>query len=203
MGKRLFAVVVLLLGISICHAGDLPYTERIKVILLSCRHPGDPTPMDSLRSFAAANELTNAEMADLLMQLVRPGIDAKADSRQRDLAAAAFWGLAIFGGEEEYSFVSELIHSTNDTSLQKTAVRVVIRMMSEKWEEWVRTVASEKRFDSLTRFDAYEEAYRIGMNGDERTRQQVEKVLSEFMAREATSGNSTSMQRWINELEAR
>ncbi len=202
MKKCMLVVWTLWFGMTVCCGAELSYAERIQSLLLSCRHPGDPTPTDDLRSFAAANKLANNEMSDLLMQLAKPGLDEKADATQHDVTHAALWGLAIFGGEEEYAFVLELLETTNDDSLQKTAVRVGIRMVPENWENLVRKVAATERFDSLTRYDAYEEAYRIGRNGDERTRQRVEQVLSELEKTESNPGNRMDMRHWSEKLKA-
>jgi hypothetical protein len=177
--------------------------EVIRDILLCCRGPEEPSLNDDLANFAKANALSDADMSNMLIVLAQDGLRDDADALHRQLTDGALWGLARFGGEEEIDFVKDVMRATQNSCLRQTAVLVGMRMNPDKWEEWVREVAADNRFDSLTRFDAYEEAYRIGRNGDEKTRQQVEKVLSEYTEKEASEGNRISMRRWTGELKER
>lgn len=203
MKKLLFAMFALVCGLSAGFGGELSDMECIKTIMLSCRHPGGPTPTDDLRTFASVRKLTNREMSDLLLQLAGEGLCEGADAMQRRLAHGAIWGLLPFGGDAEIAFVRNVMRTTTDESLRQTAVHVGIRMEPGKWEEWVREVAADRRCASLTRFDAYEEAYRIGQSGDEQTRNRVGQVLSELAEKESSAGNRANLQRWASELKER
>ena len=203
MNKLVAIALVVFFGkVSVLFA-EHGHMDVVREILLVCRSPEDPTPNDDLVDYARQTGLSDEDVSMMLIELVQDGLNGNLDVLQRQLTEGALWSLSHFGAERENEFVRTVMLSTQDSGLRQVCVRVGIRMMPEKWEEWVRATATDNRFDDLTRFDAYEEAYRVGMNGDENTRQQVEKVLSEFMERETTSGNSISMQRWANELKAR
>lgn len=203
MKKRLTFLLAALFVVSAASGFDVDIMDPVQFILLECRHVGGSTQSDDLLAYAKAAGLSDAEMSERLVELVELGLGDAPDFTERQLSLGALWGLAHFGGEKENDFVKEIMRMTNDETTRHIAVRVGIQMMPEKWEEWVREVAADNRFDSLTRFDAYEEAYRIGRNGDEKTRQQVEKVLSEYTEKEASEGNRISMRRWTGELKER
>jgi len=177
-------------------------SDPIQFILLECRHPDGPTQEDDLIAFAQAKGLSNAEMSAKLVALIDLGLQGDTDALLRQLTYSALGGLAYFGGAEERAFVQNIFRTTQDPTLRHIAVRVGIRMMPAQWEEWVREAATDSRFDSLTRYDAYEEAYRIGKSGDERTRQRVEQVLSELEKTEPNPGNRMDMRHWSEKLKA-
>lgn len=202
MKKYILAMLVF----CACHAvvsGDGPEPlESIRLILLSCGNPDRPTQEEELRAFARAHDISNAEMSSMLIDLAGPGLGSATDPLQRYLADGALWGLGCFGGAKENDFVRNVMRTSQVASLQKVAVRVGIRMMPENWEEWVREVASDKRYDDMVRFDAYEEAFRIGMGGDDKTRRHVGEVLLELVGQEAYEGNQKRLRRWADELKA-
>ena len=203
MKKRLTFLLAALFVVSAASGFDVDIMDPVQLILLECRHVGGPTQSDDLLAYAKAAGLSDAEMSERLVELVELGLGDAPDFTERQLSLGALWGLAHFGGEKENDFVKEIMRTTNDETTRHIAVRVGIQMMPEKWEDWVREVVDNRSFDDLTRFDAYEEAYRIGQNGDEKTRQQVEKVLSELTEKEASEGNRMSMRRWTGELKER
>lgn len=175
--------------------------EVLKDILLVCRGPEDPMPNDEIAEYARLSGLSDAAVSDMLIELAQAGLNGNSDAMQRQLAEGALWGLARFGSERGNQYVRELMLATQDTGIRQVCIRVGIRMMPEKWEEWLR-LAADSRFDDLTRFNAYEEAYRVGQGGDDNTRQRVEKVLSEFVSMESTSGNDMNLRQWTSDLKA-
>ncbi len=177
--------------------------ESIRLILLSCGDPDGPTQEEELRALAIAHDISNAEMSSMLIELAGPGLAAHAEPLQRELVDGVLWGLGCFGGAKEKEFVRNVMRTSRDSHLQKAAVRVGIRMMPEGWEEWVREVVSDKRYDEMVRFDAYEEAFRTGRGGDEKTRMHVGEVLLDLIGEDPYEGNRERLRRWSAELLAR
>ncbi len=202
MKKRIEFVVAFLISIVCAVCAELDNAEIVRGILLSCVRPGYPTPNEEMEAFARGRGISNAEMSELLMSLVEEGLHDDADALSRRVADGALWGLSRFGGDHESEFVREIIMTTKDNGIRLTAVLAWMRIVPEKWEDMVREVAADSRFDSLTRFVTYQEAYRIGQNGDERTRRRVEQVLSEVHDNEPSPGNRLDMQKWTSELKA-
>ncbi|MBQ9344553.1 MAG: hypothetical protein IJT88_05000 [Kiritimatiellae bacterium] len=201
------AVVILVVAILMFpfagHTADIDDTDPLQRIFLECRHFDGPTQEDDLRAFAKATGLSNTEMSEKLIALVRNGLGDNTNALQRQLTYGALGGLAYFGGDAENDFVREVMRTTSDPTLRHIAVRVGIRMKPKQWEEWVREACSDERFDSLTRFDAYEEAFRIAQRGDELTRRRVEQVLSEFADKDPSPGNCEELRKWSADLKAR
>lgn len=172
-------------------------------ILLICRSPEDPLPNDDLSAYAKGHGLSDADVSEILIELAKDGLCENADALQSQLTGAALWALPSFGGERESEFVRKIMMTTNDNGLRRETVLVWMRIVPEKWEDMVREVAADSRFDSLTRYVTYQEAYRIGQNRNEPTRKRVEQVLMELSAREESPGNRRDMQKWVDELKER
>ncbi|MBQ7252513.1 MAG: hypothetical protein IJS32_07925 [Kiritimatiellae bacterium] len=88
-----------------------------------------------------------------------------------------------------------------DGHLRQLAVLAGLRMTPDRWEEWVREAAADKRFNDLERWIIYEDILRIGREGDEKTRQRVIEVLSEMRGKDAYPANRDSLGKWIAELK--
>lgn len=201
MKKLMFLVVIPFVYITSAHGFEVDESDPIQLILMECRHPDGPTQADDLLAYAKAKGLSNAEMSARLMELAELGLVNDADALQRQLSYGALGGLSYFGGEDENAFVRDVMKTTQDVVMRHIAVRVGIRMMPEKWEEWVQEVATDELLDDLTRFDAYEEAYRIGKNADKNVRQRVESVLSGLSEQDESGGNQEHLRRWSAELK--
>ncbi len=139
------------------------------------------------------------------MALIQGGLVQGATEEERETALGSLWALTNFGGEKENAFVLELMRTTEDESVRKIAIRVGIGicMMPENWEKWVREAATNPKCGDKTRFNDFEEAYWIGMRGDEDTRQRVEDVLSEYAWMAPAGGYGICMPRWLENLKAR
>ena len=160
-------------------------------------------PADDLRSYAEKNGLSDAEMSEKLVAFVKAGLPDDADRIQQRLGGAALYGLAQFGGETERAFVWDIMTTSDNQHFRDVAIQICIRMMPEGWEEWVREVVYDKRYDEMVRFDAYEEAFRTGRGGDEKTRMHVGEVLLDLIGEDPYEGNRERLRRWSAELLAR
>jgi len=197
-----FAVGGLLLaGIVFAQTSDVLDTS-LERIFLKCRHRGGPSQSDDLIAYADRNGFSPESMATMLVAFAKSALETP-DSTHRQLAEGALWGLLQFGGTKETPFVLQILRQSEDGNLRLAAISVGMRLDSANWEKWVEEACSNNRFSSIERFIAYEEAYRIGKNGDEGTRQRVEKVLSELAEQEENSGNKNRLQRWSAELKKR
>ncbi len=200
-------VIRITIGLLICIApafGDeLRLEDIVQAILLQCRGPEDPTPDADLADYARVNGLSNAEVSKILVSFIEDGLQAEGDNLQRQLTAGSLAALPRFGGEQEVDYVWSIVQTTEDAGLRRRAILVGMRMNPEKWEEWLRYVATDNRFDSLTRFVTYQEAYRLGKNKDDGTRQRVDQVLSEFADKNSSPGNCADLKKWSDELKAR
>ena len=174
MKKCILALLVFCACHTVVSMDSSDKLESIRLILLSCGDPDGPTQEEELRAFAIAHDISNAEMSSMLIELAGPGLAAHAEPLQRELVDGVLWGLGCFGGAKEKEFVRNVMRTSRDSHLQKAAVRVGIRMMPEGWEEWVREVVSDKRYDEMVRFDAYEEAFRRRKNKEACRRSLVE-----------------------------
>ena len=76
-------------------------------------------------------------------------------------------------------------------------------LKGEDWEEWLRKVTTEDGFTSADRNRAYDLAFRIGRDGDEKTRQHVLAVLKEMWDKEDVRGVKNILGHLIKELENR
>lgn len=200
--KRLLVIgVVLHMCVSCGFGGELNNVDIIRGILLRCRSPEGPSRDADLEAFARAEGMSDAEVAEILVACIQDGLGDTGNVLHRQLACSAIWALVRYGGEKESEFVRGIMRTTQDASLQRTTLLAGMRMEPLKWEEWVHEIATNNRFDSVTRFVAFEEAYRIGLNGDECTRQHVQQVLSEYIGREASPGNRGELQKWTSELK--
>lgn len=202
MKKALLFLAATFVSLPAVQGFEVDHTDPVQIILLVCRRPDDPTPTDSLIHYAKVNGVSNEDMSAHLVELAKMGLGNETDYLQHQLATRALGMLSYFGGEKENAFVREVMLTTQDSTMRHVAVRAGIKMMPAKWEEWVREAATDNRFDFLTRFDAYEEAYQIGRDGDEETRRNVIKVLSEFAETDASTANQMDLRRWVEELKA-
>lgn len=203
MKNASLAIVVAVMAAMPAHGAETDGLDPLKTIFLACRHVGGSTPSDDLKSYMEKSGISNSEMSEKLMALVEGGLDANAGPRERHLAESALYGLALFGGEGERERVLDIMRTTVNKNFRTTAIRTSIRMMPGQWEDVVREVATNERYESYDRFVAYEEAFRFGEHGDAETRGQVKRVLSELLAQEPNVGNRGYLQKWVNELEAR
>lgn len=177
--------------------------DIVSLILLQCHGPEDPTPDEELADYARIAGLSNADVSKILVSFIEDGLQAEGDNLQRQLTAGSLAALPRFGGEQEVDYVWSIVQTTEDAGLRRRAILVGMRMNPEKWEEWLRYVATDNRFDSLTRFVTYQEAYRLGKNKDDGTRQRVDQVLSEFADKDSSPGNCADLKKWSDELKAR
>ena len=201
MKKVILTFIAIFLCILTGLADEYSPKDIVPLILLQCRGPESPTPDAELADYARVNGLSNAEVSKILVAFIEDGLQCGEDRMRRQLRDASLWALVRFGGKHESEYVRDIMRTTSDEGLCQISVRVGMRLCPENWEEWVREVAADNRFGSLTRFDAYEEAFRIGQSKDEKTRQRVEQVLSEFIEREKSPGNRTDLQKWAAELK--
>lgn len=176
-------------------------TGDLERIFLVCRHVGGTTVADDLHSLAEKRGASDAEMAASLMELAKSGEQDIVDARQRHLVDCAVSALGMFGGENERSYLLELMRTTCDKNLRHTALRACIRLAPDKWEEVVREVAVDARFDSYAKFGAFEEAFLVGKSGDEKTRRRVVEVMSELGRQNSCGVSSNRFATWISELE--
>ena len=170
-------------------------------IFLDCRHPEGPTAMDDLHAYAQGCGFSDAEMASRLMQLVRKGLPQSDDPLRRHVTEAALCALVPFAGESGVPFVREVMQDAENGNLRQMALRAGLRMTPEKWEEWVREAVADKRFGDFDRWMVYEDVFRIGRDGDEKTRQRVIEVLSEMRASDSRRMNQNSLGGWVAELK--
>ena len=203
MKTVVLSIVVAAMAAMPAHGVETDGLDTLKTIFLTCRHVGGPTPSDDLKSYAEKSGISNAEMSEKLMALVKGGLDVNAGPRERHLAESGIYGLAWFGGEGEREFVLDIMRTADDKNFRTTAIRTGIRMVPDKWEVVVREVATDGRYGSYERFVAYEEAFCVGKHGDAETREQVKRVLSELSTQEPSEGNRVHLQKWMNELDAR
>ena len=174
---------------------------RLGAIFLACRHREGPTAMDDLRAYAQDHGFSDVDMAAQLMQFVREGLPKCHDSLQRHATGAALWALVPFAGESGIPFVHEVMQDAEDGNLRQIALRAGLRMTPEKWEEWVREAAADKRFGDSDRWSIYEDVFRFGRDGDAKTRQRVITVLTEIRASDSYRVNQNSLGGWIAELQ--
>lgn len=168
--------------------------------LMSCEGPGDYVPLESLSDFAKNQGKSKADLAEKLVEIVTNGLEDSSDGAMTGLTKSALWGLSEVGGEKENSFVREIMRS-HEGYWRAVAIPVGIRMIPEKWEEWVREIASDKRYNDQDRFLAYREAFLIGKAGDEDTRKRVVEVLKESRFSDSRQINRNHLGLWITELE--
>ena len=199
--KNIGLAVLLFVLLGSAEGAESVQTGDLERIFLVCRHVGGPTVADDLRSLAAQRGASDAEMAARLMELAKSTVTEETDARQRHLAEAAVAGLGLFGGEAERDFALELMRTTRDKNLRQAALRACIRMVPDKWEEVVREVAEDDRFDSYAKFGAFEEAFRLGKSGDGAMRQRMKEVFSEFAAKNPHVVSRERLDAWIWELE--
>lgn len=203
MKSMIRIMIALLICMSSGFGDELRLEDIVQAILLQCRSPEDPTPDAELADYARVHGLSNAEVSRILVSFIEDGLQGGGDNLQRQLTAGALSALARFGGEQEIDFVRSIVQTTEDAGLKRRAIFVGMRLSPEKWEEWIRYVATDNHFDSLTRFITYQEAYRIGKNKDELTRRRVEQVLSEFADKDPSPGNCEELRKWSADLKAR
>lgn len=201
MKKWLLIAVALHMSVMPGFAEERRAEDIARDILMCCRGPEDPLPDEDLASFAMRKGLSDEDISGMLVRFVEDGLGGGGDAVERQLTGASLWALARFGGKRESLFVRQIMRETEDAGLRQTAVRVGMRLAPDNWEEWLREVATDGRFDDLTRFDACEEAYRIGQNADGQTRQRVEQVLSELAEKEDNPGNRSNMRCWAEVLK--
>ena len=199
--KNIGLAVLLFVLLGTAEGAESVQAEDVERVFLVCRHVGGPTVADDLRSLAAKRGASDAEMAERLMELAKSMMSEEADARQRHLATAAVYGLGLFGGEAERDFALELMRTTCDKNLRQTALRACIRMVPDKWEEVVREIAGDERFDSYAKFGAFEEAFELGKRGDCTMRQRIKEVLSELGAGNPRVLPRERLDAWISELE--
>lgn len=149
-------VILTLVALSICIltglADEYSPKDIVPLILLQCHGPEDPTPDEELADYARIAGLSNADVSKILVSFIEDGLQAEGDNLQRQLTAGSLAALPRFGGEQEVDYVWSIVQTTEDAGLRRRAILVGMRMNPEKWEEWLRYVATDNRFDSLTRF---------------------------------------------------
>ena len=98
--------------------------------------------------------------------------------------------------------VLEEMRSTDTSKSNRNSIGLgLTELKGEGWEEWLRKVTMEDGFTSADRTRAYDLAFRIGRDGDEKTRQHVLAVLKEMWDQEAERGVKNILGMLIRELE--
>ena len=199
--KYLFAALATLLFLVSFGEAENVGLNPLQTIFLACRHVGGPTQADDLKAYAEKNGWSNAEMAGQLMAFVKAGLSDDADHFQRRMGGGALYGLAQFGGEEEWAFVWDIMTTSDNQHFREVAIQVSIRMMPEKWEEVVREVATNPRFGSYDRFLACESAFLAGKDRSKDERVRMADVFAELAEQESSNGNRGRLVGWMNELK--
>lgn len=182
--------------------GEVGGRGDIEQIILTCRHKGSPSLSDDLCAYAKTKGMSSSEMATLLVEIAQTTIGETDSPRQRQLADGALWGLIPFGGEREYAFVRQIMQNSSDGGLRLTAISVGMRLKPDNWEQWVEETCNDSRFSRHERFIVCEEAYRIGQNGDEQTKQCVQQVFSRLAERDENLVPKNHLQRWTEDLNS-
>ena len=199
--KLALEIVVGLSLMSVASGGGGEELERMRNILTKCRNREAPTLLDELRAYAGIHGLSDAEMAERLVELVQAELDTPADSEPVPGGKTAMMALGFFGGEVESSFARKVMREAKDVRLRHVALIAGLRMTPENWEEWLREALADERFGTLDRFVACEEVFRIGREGDEKTRRRVVEVFEEMKTRGVSDANRRHLDEWSAELE--
>lgn len=203
MARNIVLFAVFAFAAAIAFGFDHDDRAAFQTIFLTCRHRGDPLPSDDLSFYAEQHGLSNKEMSTLLLEFVKNGMDDHADKRQQRMGRSALQALSKFGGEAERCIVLDIMRVSTDLDFRAIAIKTSIRMMPEEWESVVREVATNERFSNYDRFIAYEEAFRVGKNADEETKERLESVLKELAETEPSPANQDHLRKWTSDLKAR
>ena len=199
--KRIGLLMLVFSLCGIANGSDAIQTEDLERLFTTCRHVGGPTVFDDLLALANGTGASNEEIASCLMEIVKDGISEEAEARQRFCAECAISALGRFGGGNERSFLLELMRTTSDKNLRQAALRACIRMEPDKFDDVVREVASDERFDSYAKFGAFEEAFRVGKAGNSQLRERVKQVLSDWGEKTRGCVSLECLDSWLAELE--
>jgi len=202
MNLLIFLGCVALLGVMSAPAAEPNPWEGFEGCLWVCISPDHPGGGTTPRDFARARDKTDAELAEKLVEIIQRGMREDANAEAASHAQGALWHLRGIGGEKEFAVVREVMRTTKDVKgIRRTAILVGIEMMPEKWEEWLREVMADERSDNYDCFLVCQEAFRIGRDGDDKTRRRVVEVLEEMKRRNLSDADRRDFDKWIDELE--
>jgi hypothetical protein len=168
--------------------------------LLCCSEIGDPPLEEVLAHHAKEHGLAKEDLAAELAEIARNGIESDSDDFKLRLAENAIWGLAAFGGENEYAFVHDTMQKQGE-NFRRVAMNVLFHMAPEKWEDLVREIVSDEMYGDLDRYLACREAFQVGMGGDLDTRNRVIEVFQELSAGDTLKTSRNRFGLWLTELK--
>lgn len=188
------------IALAAAHGGEIDSWPGLRERLASCAGPDDPVSGESMSDFAERQGKSKADLAAKLVELIKAGMEEYSKGGSPGLAKSALWGLGEVGGEKEEAFVWEIMRS-QDGYFRAIAIPVGIRMVPEKWEAWVRGIATDNRYDDHDRYLAYREAFQLGKEGNGDMRNRVIEVLKEMRSSDPRRTNRNRLGLWLTELE--
>lgn len=194
------AMTLFMAAVSAICGQEYGELDDLEICLLSHTCPGGPSIEERLESYAKKCGLSKEDLAKKLSKIVKHGLWPNSDDFQSGLAKNALWGLAKFGGTNEYALVHGIMQQQGDKFFY-AALHALFRMVPEKWEDLVREIAADEKYSDYDRFLAYEETFRVGMGGDLNTRNRVIEVLEEMRAIDTSKSNRNSLGLWLTELK--
>ena len=189
-----------LLAVAVAHGEENDTWPGLNECLLQCVEPDAPEQGMSLGDYAKNLGKTDSELAGDLVSIVARELAKSPDAVNTHLAKSALWGLVEVGGEKESAFVREVMQTQSDY-FRHVAIHVGIRMAPGQWEDWVREIATDKRYSDYDRFLAYAEAFQVGREVDRETRKHVVEVLKGLRHNDSCRSNRNRLGLWIAELD--